>query len=421
MSLPAPKGWCPSLFEPMASGDGLLVRVKPRGAVLTAPAARALAAAASRWGNGVIEATSRASLQVRGLSQGAVGPFAAAMVAADLADADAAVERRRVIVATPLAGDDPSASRYAAPVAAALERMLAAETRLGALPSKFGFLVDGGGVLGLVSIAADIRVRLAGELCEVAADGSALVAASSATGVAETAIKLARAFLVLAAHAAPAPRRMRTLVEAVGAEAVFATAGLTAAVPGRPAIAHSSRAAIGWLPYACGERGAFGLGLPFGTMMAADLAALADAAERFGDGTLRLTPWRALVVAGVAPQAAAALRDAGTSRGLIVDPADSRLAVVACPGRPACASATVDTRAAAAALAALGLPGTIHVSGCAKGCAHPGPVAITLVGDNGRYGVVRHGRAADEPAERDLTAAEAMALLCRERREGAAA
>jgi len=421
VSLPAPKGWCPSLFEPMASGDGLLVRVKPRGAMLTAPAARTLAAAASRWGNGVIEATGRASLQVRGLSQGAVGPFAAAMVAAGLADADAAVERRRVIVATPLAGDDPAASRHAAPVAAALERMLAAETRLAALPSKFGFLVDGGGALGLAGVAADIRVRLTGESCEVAADGSALIATAGAAGAAEAAMKLAHAFLILAAGVTPAPRRMKALFESVGADAVFAAAGLAITASGSPAAARPRRTPIGWLPYACGERGAFGLGLPFGTMAASDLAALADAAERFGDGTLRVTPWRVLVAVGVVPRAAAALRDVGTGRGLIVDPADSRLAVVACPGCPACASATVDTRAVAAALAALGLPGTVHVSGCAKGCAHPGPAAITLVGHDGRYGIVRHGRAADELAERELIAAEAVALLGRERRGGAAA
>ena len=188
MSLPAPKGWCPSLFEPMASGDGLLVRVKPPTGALPAPAARALATAASRWGNGVVEATSRASLQIRGLSAEGVEPFAAAMVAAGIASADPDVERRRSVLATPLAGDDPSANPGAAPVAAALERMLAAETRLSALPPKFGFLVDGGGVLGLAGVAADIRVRLLGDLCEVAVDGSALVATGGAAEAAVTAI-----------------------------------------------------------------------------------------------------------------------------------------------------------------------------------------------------------------------------------------
>lgn len=417
MSGPAPKGWCPSLFEPMASGDGLLVRVRPYGAVLTAAAGRALAAASARWGSGAVEATSRAGLQIRGLSGSAAGPFAAAMAAAGLADADPAAERRRGVVATPLAGDDPCASRHAAPVAAALEGALAAETRLGALPPKFGFLVDGGGVLGLAGVRADICVRLVGERCEVAADGSGLVAAAGAAEAAGTAVALARAFLDLSAHVAPAPRRMRALVEAVGAEAVFGAAGLAAAASGFPAAA-PRRAAVGWLPYPHGERGAFGFGLPFGTMLAADLAALADAAERFGDGTLRVTPWRALVVPGAAPRVVPALRDGGVGLGLIVDPADPRVTVAACPGRPACASATVDARADAAALAALGLPGTVHVSGCAKGCAHPGPAAVTLVGDAGRYRFVRQGRAADESVVRGLSIAEAVDLL---RREGVAA
>ena len=208
------------------------------------------------------------------------------------------------------------------------------------------------------------------------------------------------------------------LVEAVGAETVFAAAGLVAAASESPAPAGLHGTAVGSLLYPGGKRGAFGLGLPFGTMMAADLAALADAAERFGDGILRVTPWRTLVVGGTAPHRMASLRDAGTGRGLIVDPADPRLAVAACPGRPACASATVDTRATAAALAGLRLPGMVHVSGCAKGCAHPGPAAITLVGRDGRYGIVRQGRASDEPAERGLTATEVVALL---RHEGAPA
>ena len=41
------RGWCPSLYDPMATGDGLLVRVKPPGARLSAAAARALAASLS--------------------------------------------------------------------------------------------------------------------------------------------------------------------------------------------------------------------------------------------------------------------------------------------------------------------------------------------------------------------------------------
>ena len=62
------RGWCPSLYDPMESGDGLLVRVKPANATLTAHAASILADAARRHGNGAIDITSRANLQFRGLT-----------------------------------------------------------------------------------------------------------------------------------------------------------------------------------------------------------------------------------------------------------------------------------------------------------------------------------------------------------------
>ena len=83
---PRRRGWCPSLYDPMETGDGLLVRVKPPAAGLASAAARALADAAERFGNGVVELTRRGNLQVRGLSPNGVAGFASAMVAAGLAD-----------------------------------------------------------------------------------------------------------------------------------------------------------------------------------------------------------------------------------------------------------------------------------------------------------------------------------------------
>src|SRR3954467_12394406 len=99
----SPRGACPSVWEPMPTGDGLLVRVKPQGGVVSAAAARALAAAAARCGNGTLELTARANVQVRGLQPHTVHPFAAAIVAAGLAHPDPQVERRRNIMVAPLA------------------------------------------------------------------------------------------------------------------------------------------------------------------------------------------------------------------------------------------------------------------------------------------------------------------------------
>jgi len=61
------KGWCPGGVRPMPSGDGLLVRVRPWCGAFTLEQARGLADIAATLGNGHIDLTRRANLQIRGL------------------------------------------------------------------------------------------------------------------------------------------------------------------------------------------------------------------------------------------------------------------------------------------------------------------------------------------------------------------
>ena len=53
----------------MQSGDGLVVRMRPRGGRLSAAQAAGIAELAERYGNGLIDLTSRANLQIRGVSE----------------------------------------------------------------------------------------------------------------------------------------------------------------------------------------------------------------------------------------------------------------------------------------------------------------------------------------------------------------
>ena len=61
------KGWCPGARRPMPSGDGLIARVRPHGGCLPVTALEHLADAAARFGNGQIDLTRRANLQIRGI------------------------------------------------------------------------------------------------------------------------------------------------------------------------------------------------------------------------------------------------------------------------------------------------------------------------------------------------------------------
>jgi precorrin-3B synthase len=149
-----------------------------------------------------------------------------------------------------------------------------------------------------------------------------------------------------------------------------------------------------------GDQTALLAALPFGRCEAAVLDRAAAWSERFGCGEVRLSFTRGLLLPGIADSGIAALVAEVRETGLIVDSADPRLQVIACPGAPACAAASAPTQAHAALLAEALRPllargATVHVSGCAKGCAHPGRADLTLVGGSPAYAVLAGGAPAD--------------------------
>jgi precorrin-3B synthase len=69
-----------------------------------------------------------------------------------------------------------------------------------------------------------------------------------------------------------------------------------------------------------------------------------------------------------------------------------RAGVDACVGAPACPQASVATRDLARLLAPL-VAGSLHVSGCAKGCARARPADVVLTGRDGLFDLALHARA----------------------------
>jgi precorrin-3B synthase len=143
------------------------------------------------------------------------------------------------------------------------------------------------------------------------------------------------------------------------------------------------------------------------------LAEEADAAR----GELRLTPWRAIVIVGETVDPA--LGKSLNRLGLALDEANPIRAVAACPGAPACVRGSTNTQRdgtrlaqIARDLASVGVG--LHVSGCAKGCAHTKSAPVALVGCDGRYDLVVDGFAGDEPVVRGVAIdrlADLLALI----------
>ena len=59
---------CPGLFRIVPARDGGICRIKLPLGRLTASQARRIADVATRFGSGVVEATNRANLQIRGIA-----------------------------------------------------------------------------------------------------------------------------------------------------------------------------------------------------------------------------------------------------------------------------------------------------------------------------------------------------------------
>jgi precorrin-3B synthase len=411
------RGWCPGALRPMASGDGLIVRLRLVGGALTPALARAIAEAAAQFGNGHIDLTARANLQIRGVTERTVPDLQDALEALGVIDADADAEAVRNIVASPLAGFDPNALLDIQPLVATLDQRLRQDRTLWRLPGKFGFVVDDGGRLPVADEPADVAfiaeridrevrfsLRLAGRLA-----GHCAVAEAT-----ETAARLASAFLDLRGAGETAARRMAALVARIGVAPVLRHAGLASCFEYRAKANAQCRPEARRLGvHDLGGRCALGVGAPFGRLNAQKLVSLADAAER-ADGELRLTPWRAVLVIGENVDAALATRL--PEAGFVLDDDDPIRAVAACPGAPACANASTathdDARRVAALARRLATAGVaMHVSGCAKGCAHAAAAPVVAVGRDGGYDLALDGRAGDAPMLRGLAARELDPIL----------
>ncbi|MGB3878843.1 MAG: precorrin-3B synthase, partial [Shinella zoogloeoides] len=145
------RGACPSLSAPMQTGDGLLVRLRPAAPALAAEDLLALAGLAREHGNGLIEITARGNLQLRGLTEASVPRLAEGLAAAGIVP-----QTGVAIEIPPLSGIDPSEIADAMPFADALRKAIATASLT--LAPKLAIVVDGGGVLSLAGMVADIRL-----------------------------------------------------------------------------------------------------------------------------------------------------------------------------------------------------------------------------------------------------------------------
>lgn len=384
------RGACPSIATPMQTGDGLLVRLRPVAPALMADDLLALADLARVHGNGLIEITARGNLQLRGLTEASVPHLAAGLAAAGIVP-----QTGVAIEVPPLAGIDRSEIADATPVADALRTAISQASFT--LAPKLSIVVDGGGLLSLADMVADLRLDAVladgGMAWRLSVGGDRQKATSVALLSQDRALDGAMAIIAALAAIGPAARGRDLNVAALAK-----TLGVT---PTQTAPAHLSTHPLG--AHRIGSETVLGLAPAYGQMQADRLAALVAGLSACGAVEFRLAPHRSLLVRGLCDETLAAARACADREGFWNrDNAPGRTISI-CAGAAGCASASFDTRVAADALVAEAgvlLDGSVdmHVSGCPKGCAHPASAAVTLCGTAAGVGLILNGRASDAPS-----------------------
>ncbi|MCB0934222.1 MAG: precorrin-3B synthase [Mycobacterium sp.] len=362
---------CPGALQVHQAADGALARVRLPGGMIDAAGLEALADAATRFGAGTLELTSRGNLQVRGVrGESGIAGLADAVTAAGLLPSPGH-ERVRNIVASPLSGRAGGLADVR-PWVAELDRAICAEPELADLPGRFLFSIDDGSA-DVSGIGADIGVQVMGR-------DVALLLAGSDTGVRldpsqtiETLMTLARRFAATRGSA----WRVNEL-----ADPSSLLAGFTASAPGGP-VAPAGPPPVGWIAQD-DDRVALGAVVPLGVLTARQAQFVAAV-----EAPVVITPWRSLVICDLEEGVADTVLRVLAPLGLVFDETSHWLQVSACVGRPGCERSAADVRADAARAvdgteSEAGGGGRVHYAGCDRACGRP-PQAKVLVATEGGY------------------------------------
>jgi sulfite reductase beta subunit-like hemoprotein len=364
---------CPGVLRLHPAQDGGLARIRLPGGRIGATQLDGVAAAA-RLGNGLVELTSRANLQVRGLREAATGQVEALFADVGLLRSRTH-ERVRNVVASPLAGRHPRSVAATDAVVDALDLSLCADPLLAELPGRFLFAVDDGA--RLTGPGADISLTASRDGLALELGGWRTTAIAPASDAAELALAAARAFLALRAEQGARAWRIHELDGGPAAVARRLGAGVATPETTFP----STLLAPGTLAQRDGRVSVTALP-PLGRLEPLTIDGLAELARAHG-GEVRLSTRRTLSLLDVGTDRVARLLGALEGLGLVVSPRSGWEGLSACAGMGACTKALVDVRAAAARRA--GERGaddpTEHWSACQRRCGEPKDVGLAVFAD----------------------------------------
>jgi ferredoxin-nitrite reductase len=443
------------LFYVAPAQNAFMCRLRMPNSILSASQLRGLADLADNFAGGYADITTRANLQLREIPATAPAEILTGLSDLGLTSRGSGADNIRNITGSPTAGIDPQELIDTRPLCRQLHYYILNHREMYGLPRKFNIAFDGGGQIAVLEDTNDIgfsavavpegksvpagvyfRMALGGITghSTFAADTGVILRPEECVPVAAAVV---RVFIEQGDRTDRKKARMKYVIDRLGLDGYTAEVEkqlgrtlprlpLDACLPRAPRV---KDAHVGVHKQRQDGLNYIGVTPAVGRLPSAQMRKLADIAERYGSGAIRLTVWQNLLISDVPD---AALEDAKTAieaAGLSWSPLSIGGSVVACTGNTGCKFAASDTKSHALSIikqidGRIGLdkPINIHLTGCPHSCAQHFIADIgllaTKIGEDGieGYHLSVGGGAHEEQAlarelYRDVTAADLPAVV----------
>ncbi len=393
--------------------DAFMARLRIPGGVVRTYQLRELARVAQELTSGYVQITTRANFQIRLIKPKDAPEVLRCIQSVGLHTRGAGADNIRNLTNNPTAGVDPHELIDCTPFVNELADFILAHREFYNLPRKFNIAFDGGGLIGSVEDTNDIGVK-------AVRSGDAItfrIALGGATGhkafardlgvaiapkdIVKVVVAIVRVFIANGNRSDRKRARLKHLLDGwtldrylTEVEELLGYALTRAPIE---ALAYPSQdiphSHVGAFPQKQPGLHYLGVALPAGQITPKQMLRIADLADNYGSGEIRLTVWQNFIIPNIPEAYLETLQRAVLKLGLGVAQSNLASGVIACTGNRYCKFSSTDTKGHALELIkhlekriALDQPVNIHVTGCPHSCAQHYMGDIGLLGAKTRDG-----------------------------------
>ena len=398
--------------------DAFMARLRIPGGVLQSFQWREIARISQELTSGYVQVTTRANLQIRLIQPKDAPEVLRRIQSVGLHTRGAGADNIRNITANPTAGIDTRELINVMPYCQELAQIIINDRSFYDLPRKFNIAYDGGGLIGTVEDTNDIGAKAV----KIGNDVFFRIALGGATGhkafardlgvlvrpdeLNKVIVAAVRVFIANGNRTDRKKARLKHLLDHWSLDRYLAETEkelgyslqrteveLSPKIEAPQNPAHTQPTHIGVYPQKQPGLNYIGVAMPVGQITPKQMIRVAEIADLYGSGEIRLTVWQNFIIPNVPDAYVATAKKALKKIGFETQQSQLRAGLIACTGNAYCKYAQTNTKGHAIELATylekkfnLDQPINIHLTGCPHSCAQHYMGDIGLLGTKVKYG-----------------------------------